>query len=381
MNVKILMVGCIYICLCIVLFDLLFALSVRWNEWRQPRREQKLKAILQDNIDDFFKNGQDFVRQRRMERLLLQENNILALIDIIQPLQMTAPQQLQQYLAQNIKMFVRLAVLYQKKAPEYRALFYHTVCILNYGNNEFLCSGEEKSQLHELAAVILPDVLAQSVYVHENAMRALANLGNTKDVLHAMHLLNLKKTPLHTKLISENLLRFSGLQEELMEALWQEFDAFRSELQVSILQYMCFLPPQTGQSRYRALIYTRLNNENTDGEVRIACIRFFRRNVYAPAQAVLLQMLGTSGGYYNYAAVAATALRSYPGVQTEQALLRQMSNPDWYVRFNCAESLLFLQVDYENIILHSEDRYAKEMLLYRAEIAYLQKHRAEVQTW
>ena len=52
-----------------------------------------------------------------------------------------------------------------------------------------------------------------------------------------------------------------------------------------------------------------------------------------------------------------------------------MSSPNWYVRYNASASLEAHGLDYEQLlqVIAGEDRYAREMLVYRLETRRLEK--------
>lgn len=67
---------------------------------------------------------------------------------------------------------------------------------------------------------------------------------------------------------------------------------------------------------------------------------------------------------WEYAAIAATALSAYPGERTVEILKEALQSPNWYVRFNAAQSLEAFQLSYWELsdVMEGGDRYAREIL-------------------
>ena len=78
---------------------------------------------------------------------------------------------------------------------------------------------------------------------------------------------------------------------------------------------------------------------------------------------------------WEYATVAAASLAAYPDKETINALKEALHSGNWYVRYAAAQSLEHLQVDYTDVIdiAAGNDRYAREMMLYRLESRKLQE--------
>ena len=64
--------------------------------------------------------------------------------------------------------------------------------------------------------------------------------------------------------------------------------------------------------------------------------------------------------------MAARALRSYPGEETKQTLIKALRSRNWYVRQNAAASLVDMDLSQKEIkaLCSDEDRYAREMFIY-----------------
>ena len=156
---------------------------------------------------------------------------------------------------------------------------------------------------------------------------------------------------------------FEGDHDRLIELLWEVFDSLTTETQVVILNYIRF---ESG--RYGDRMLEILKNSGRDRELRYAAIRYFGRYPYPRARNDLLTLAGiTDPVLWEYAAFAATALAAYPGPDTVAVLKEALHSGNWYIRFNAAQSLDVLSVSYSELadIMNGDDRYAREMMLYR----------------
>ena len=100
-------------------------------------------------------------------------------------------------------------------------------------------------------------------------------------------------------------------------------------------------------------------------ECRLAVLRYFRKYHYPPVwEKILSYVENYRENNWEYASVAALTLQNYPGQRSVQALKKALSSPNWYVRYNAAESLRVLGADYLDLmdVLNGNDRYAREML-------------------
>lgn len=108
-----------------------------------------------------------------------------------------------------------------------------------------------------------------------------------------------------------------------------------------------------------------------DDEIRFSCIRYFGKYPYEPAYPILLSFADCPQDQrWEYAAIAATALASYPGEHTVEVLKKALNSSNWYIRFNAAQSLERFQLTYLELsdVMESGDRYAREILQYRMDM-------------
>lgn len=364
---------CSYVCGCVVLFDILFALYVYRSEHLLPKRVKQMRALLiaQMMNEQEARFPRDKIR-RKLEKQLTHESWVKAFMICNTEFQHGFTACWRDCIRANLRMLESLLETYDRGIPEYKTLFARMIADLTL--YECVDGADRKASgiLQRMARTFARQMLDESAFLRQNAFRALVSLGGPVAVAEAFVTVNSKPVLINGKIMSDDLLAFRGDTARLISLLWACFPSFCPKLQTCMLDYFRLLPPKYARQTYEENIRKIMMDPAADSETRFAAIRYFRKHIYPAAYASLLELLDESGNHdANFAAVAATSLQGYPGKETERLLLRHLSDSDWYVRFNAADTLILLGVDYEKIVLESDDRYAKEMLIYRAEIAGL----------
>ena len=121
---------------------------------------------------------------------------------------------------------------------------------------------------------------------------------------------------------------------------------------------------------YRKVFLPILRDSDTDLEIKVAIMRYYRKCIYHPARNALLECLANGNDSdISMKIVAVSALIEYPSRETTDALICAVSSPVWYVRNNASSALVDMQTPNSRLagVLNSKDRYAKEILRYRLE--------------
>lgn len=233
-----------------------------------------------------------------------------------------------------------------------------------------ILKGKTVPLLTELLMKLLEE---SSLYCRENALQAIYSTGDDQLVLRALRQVDESGRFHHAKLLTDGLLTFSGDRQRLVRVLWDSFDAFSVRMQTVILDYIRF-----GGGGMADELLLLLADEGRDDELRFSCIRYFGKYPDPGAYPLLLSFLEhPEKRRWEYAAISAASLSSYPGERTVLALKRAMSNASWYIRFNAARSLETFQLTYQDLgdVMDSGDRYAREILQYRLDVQQTQKER------
>lgn len=164
-------------------------------------------------------------------------------------------------------------------------------------------------------------------------------------------------------MVTDGLLSFQGDRELLAEELWKNWTHYSTYYKICFVNFFRMI---SGNFTERLLIV--LKDEENDRELRLAVIRYFRKYKYDKAWEYLCCLVEEWRELdWEYAALSALALESYPGKRTIDALKKGCESRNWYIRYNSAQSLGKL-IDHEQkgkLIQNEKDIYAKEMMAYK----------------
>ena len=354
MGAEFLLYGYGLVCLSMILFNCLYSLYLRAGDARLERQARRLERAVSAQLQR-LREGQEVElrHRRRMSRILARVGNLLAFDRILAQLPMDEISQ--QYLRQMQPVILYLATVYRRRENTQAAYF----CYFLIRNRL-----QRHMQMDEVQRVIAGYMDKDSMYCRVNALKALCAFGSAQTVVDVLLDQNRKGTFFHSKVLVETLMTFTGDYQKLIGLLWERLEQFSISFRRAVLDYIRF---RSGD--YCPQMLKILLDHGQDKELRFSAIRYFGRYPYPPARKTLLEFVSDLDPQrWEYAAISATSLARYPGQDAEEALLRAMHSGNWYVRYNAAASLEALGVTYEQMIAAAgEDRYAREMLLYRLE--------------
>ena len=339
------------ISLCAVLFDLWVMLSANSRQRARLRQEERLKTLLDGQLER-LRRGQspDETIQRELFQRLRAVDGALAFSDLIDPLSQREEPGFAQWVAASGPLFVRLCGRYGRRQNMYRASFAWLLA----------CCWQD---IPAAKPFLLSCVTSRgSIYCRENALTALYRGGNAKMVVQAFKRMSQADIHHSQKLLADGLLSFRGDREELCALLWREFQTLTPSIRLALVDFMRLLG-----SDYRQDLLPLLDDPATDDELCFAILRYFGRCTCPPARERMTGFLAhPRNALWEYAAVSASTLRGYPCAETKEALLRALNHPNWYVRYNAAESLVAMGLPEEDrrSVLEGPDRYARDILQY-----------------
>lgn len=248
---------------------------------------------------------------------------------------------------------------YRKKDP---TIYTYYVFFLNkHDLLKYICKPPVMASLKDL----LED---GDIHVCENVLQAIYSVGDPTLTVQALMIVDKKDTPVHPKIISDGLLGYRGDAFALQSLLLNKRERFSVQMQVNILNYIRF-----ASDAHCERIFAILLDEKTDDEVRFSCIRYFGKYKYDPAYFLLRDYVCGAGGLrHEYCLISLTALRNYPGKETVDLLKMNLRSPNWYIRYNAAESLSALGIDYADFvdIFDGEDRFSRDILQFQFDRRY-----------
>lgn len=207
------------------------------------------------------------------------------------------------------------------------------------------------------------------IHVCEQVLQAIYTIGDPLLTLAALKIVDGRDMFIHPKFISDGLLVYRGDKQILHKLLLDKLSEYSVDMQVNILNYLRFDSAEHGER-----ILSILLDEKTDDELKFACIRYFGKHRYQKAYFVLADFANNEKGLKKeFCLVSLTALRNYPGEDTLALLRKNLKSPNWYIRYNAAESLNALGVDYGEFvdIFDGKDRFSREILQFQFDRRYV----------
>ena len=264
----------------------------------------------------------------------------------------------EKYLEHMRRVFLELVPVYEKRDEIEQAYFASLVEKFGIDKGHAGYDG--------LMDFMIRMIVNKGVYVRENALKALYMMGNKEAVLAAWEKMEDNEIYHSKKLLTDGLLKFTGDRGELARLLFGHRDRFSPRLILPVMQFIRFL----GED-FREEFLEIAGKETEDKELRLEAVRYFRKYPYEPAREMLQRFLRYHEYLdWEYAAVAAQALSSYPGPDTVDCLKEGLKASNWYVRLNSADTLIVgLKIQKKDLfdVYNGRDRYAREILNYVTE--------------
>lgn len=351
LNTTTIMGSYIFLSLCIMIFDFLSILTHRANtvsaqaEKRKKKMEDKMqKLIFQWETGRNRPDSMKRLRKKIYGKLKV-KNGLMALNRLLESERLLSSDR---FLTENEEVINHLCRYYSKKSIVYRVYFAYSLSLY-------------RTDTPMTVGFLMDSVAHRSIYLRENSLKALYQIGNASYVAEALSAMNSAGIQHSQKLLSDGLLSFQGDQNVLSSILVERFQTFDEWDQVSIIDYLKRI-----DHGYLDFIFSLLQKADTPKEVRIAAIRYFSIKHYAQAGRMMEVLLLDKGNVeWEYRAVSALSLRNYADLpHTLEVLKISLRDPNWYVRYNSAESLLFLHADTDQILREETDRYARDILTY-----------------
>lgn len=363
MHIETLIYAYLTICMSMIVFNCVCIFVFRRQERLLEYRSEDLAKQITEQICQIQDGGQVSEAHILFLRKKLRHiGNLMAFDETFEKLVEEQPEAVQRYIDEIRPVFTWVAEKNYYKTSMQLAYFAYVI------RKYHILLGNASPQIVGIMMKLLKE---PSLYCRENALQAIYSIGDCGYVLEALHQLDKSGYFHHGKLLTDGLLTFTGEHSQLMKKLWQQFDSFSVSMQTSILDYIRFCG---GKMQDELLLL--LTDEGREDELRFSCIRYFGKYPDSRAYPFLLSFMKHSEEHrWEYAAISATALASYPGERTILVLKKAMSNANWYIRFNAAKSLERFQLTYQDLgdVMDSGDRYAREILQYRLDVRQAQK--------
>lgn len=351
------------ICLSMIFFNIVYNLSLRRRPLHLEKRCRRIGARMAKPMEAVG-NGQPVgdAHLQFLEAKLRRVKNLIAFDRVLQILADEKQKALPDYLRQIYPVVLHLAVLYQKRDNMQAAYF-------SYFLSRYVL--QRQTPMDSVQQIMLDYIRIDNLYCRVNALQALYAFGSVESVVKALQIQDKGGVFLHEKILTEGLLSFAGDHNRLIERLWRGLGAFSAHTQLAVLNYVRF---QSGA--YTEQMFAILTDAAREKELRLAAVRYFGRYRYDRALQPLLTFAAERDpAQWEYAAVSVSALAQYPGDRVVDVLKTALHSANWHVRYNAAVSLEAHRISYGSLvdIVAGNDRYAREMMMYRLESRKLQE--------
>ena len=343
------------LCLCMLAYNLFYLGKNKWMQRRTEKQIQNQARRLQRFLLFPEKTSSDV--DEKIKKKLKRTHQLVILEGTVETLEQNplTVKPLQAWLLTLKPVFTELIDVYMKKSVMERSYFAYLVT--RFG----LCG---QTSHDPIASAMIQLTAVSSIYCRENTLTALYAHGSIEQIVKAYRVLARHEIEHSRKMVTDGLLEFHGDREQLAEAFWQNWDEFTPHYQVAFIDFIRMV-----SGNFRETLYPLLSQPETDREVTFAVMRYFRKYPYHPAGDVLRQIVREwAKRDWEYAAIAAASLESYPEMETIKALLIGVQSDNWYVRDNASDSLLRLAKPLAilEMIRQMNDSYGRDMLRYKA---------------
>lgn len=365
------------VCFCMIVYNTFYNVALRRGEKRLRRSSRKLEDEIIGQIASAQRG--EGVSEKHIEKLrrrLRSVKNMLALDDVLTHIEESEERDdwqkseeliplekaIQEYRRKISSVIGEMADVYSGRDNLQAAFFAYFI-------GKHGVSGEDERK--HISELLIKCFKRDSFYCRVNAMQALCSIADGDAVVKTLEIESSKEVQMHEKIMTEILLDFSGNHESLMRKLWEKFDGFSTGVQLAVLNYIRFKSGQWKEEMFSIMV-----DEERDKELRFSAIRYLARYPWEKAKKFIMDLaLSDDDTKWEGSAICASALGSYGGDDVIKALRKAVCSRNWYVRYNAAESLQKLGMNYEKLldIIRGGDRYAREMIMYRLEENELMK--------
>jgi len=258
-------------------------------------------------------------------------------------------------MAAKSSVFQRLAFDYRRARNEERAYFAYFISMFPQ------LAGDTYTNLLD---ILISYIENANIYCRTNVLKALCKIGNIQALVNALEVMNDNYIFMYQRFLTDELMAFAGDKEALSLFLWAKYKNWNAQLMVSIVIFITMV-----SGEFKEVFFPILQSEDTDPEIRLAVVRYYRKYKYEPVRPILIEYVADSANI-NLAIVSAHTLSSYPGEDTTAALNNALRSSNWHLRYNSASNLVDLGLSTGDMSTLSaiDDKYAKEIVNYMMEL-------------
>lgn len=351
-NMDIVIYGYMFICFSLLVYNLLYIFNSKRRKKKTKKEAECWKLDIKKQCD-LLMDGKEVEKSHleKIERRIKKTRQLLSYLTALESI--NDEEDITIYLQSIYQVQQSLAIEYGKKDSMNRGFYAYVISKFSYVTND---------SFTPMIEILLSYFDNSTVYCRENVLHALYALGNIKAVESALQILNDNDWFHHEKLLSDGLATFKGDKDKLFNSLWSHYDDWNEKIILSIINSITLCSIQ-----FNEIFLPLLKSNSTSLEIRLAILRYYRKNVYQPAREVIYNFFeNIDETDVNIIIVASFVLDHYPGSKTIEYLKKALCHHNWYVRQNAAKSLVNLvdnASDFDDI-WNGNDQYAIEMLNY-----------------
>lgn len=344
-------------CGSVLLFNIVYIFLDRYRGKREDKRSLRIEKQITEQVER-LKGGQE-VEAAHYRSVLKDFRNLNRLEtferSVTQVIQYEPLEYVQAYLQSLRGIFIQSIPVFSRKDGIAKGYFAYLV-------EQFRIDSGQK-EMDGLMEFLTEIAIEEGEIVRENALRALYTMGNADAILNVWQKMNENRIFHSSKLLADGLAMFTGDKKKLARLLWSHRTEFSEELVLPVMQFIRFFVGGFEEE------YCQILKSQDEGkELLLEIIRYFKKYRYEPVKEILIRYLEYMEFVdWEYAAIAAMSLASYPGEDTVRWLKKGLTSHNWYVRLNSAEALVLgLKLSDMELadVYNGPDRYAREILLY-----------------
>lgn len=254
---------------------------------------------------------------------------------------------------------------YVRSIIDYHTLYKNRIVRDKYRKSYILyLLAEYYMDTDEVIKFALSNLDNSSQYVRNNALRVLRNTGNVEAFIAAYQKISNGELYFNNKVIVDFIDSFQGDMPKLNSTLASSIDEFSPQIQKVIIDH--FANRKISDFSCEIL---RIIKQSKDKEIVISGIKYFGMIRYQEAYNFIVEQF--EGDKYEIRAICARAIALYNCEKTIKLLEENITDSNWFVRYNCAFTLIHLEEG--NVfspnsrigkIIRGNDRFAKEMIIY-----------------
>lgn len=366
MRVEIMLYIYLFVCAAMIIFNIVSAILFKHGEKKKEKVSRNLRKYVLSQLEA-VKNGCTVEENHKiyLSKKLKKIGNMTAFDKMLETEYIKNPKEIRDYLHCLDGVFVSLMMYYSKRNRIEAA--YYPYIIKKYR----IIAYRSFPSIEDSLLNMLTD---SDIYCRENAMQALYTTGDSDYIIRALKIIDSSNLFFHGKLLCDGLLNFAGNTSILDKKIIDSFFDFSVPMQVTLLDFFRF-----SNGDHKEFILSLLQNNDIDDEIHYACIRYLGKYRYDKAYKLLCRLAEeTSAQKWQYAAIASTALGSYPDENTVKILKSNLYSRNWYIRLNSALSLKNLGITYSELsdVIDGNDRYAGEIIRYCLQMDYKEEKEA-----